>query len=313
VELRHLRYFVVAAEAENFHRASERLNLVQPALSRQIRDLETQLGVELFERLPRGVHLTPAGRSYAADAHEILAAVEAANKTAKRIHSGEQGELRIGISDLASTSTIVMTAIRKFRSRLPLVTLQFFPLPTMAQVEALGAERLDIGLIYGYESLPDTVKIREVASYQLLLAVANDHRLATQDRVYLDDLRDEELIVPAITPIARDQLVAQLRFAGFEPKVSQSAPSTEMTLGLVAAGAGIAIVNSSVANRVSAFVVMKPLADLNLQRRLMIAWKKGPPGTLVTQFDDIITETQAELVSEAEDRPASDRQREPVA
>lgn len=297
MELRHLRYFVAAAEAENFHRAAERLNLVQPALSRQIRDLETQLGVELFERLPRGVRLTPAGHSYAAEARKILAAVEEANASAKRIHSGEQGDLRIGISDLAGSSAIVMTAVRRFRARLPLVTLQFFPLGTMAQVEALEAERLDIGLLYGYDTLPDTLQLREVASYQLLLAVPTDHPLASCDEVHLDDLREEVLIVPAVTPFFRDQLLAQIGFSGFKPKAVQSAPSTEMTLGLVAAGAGIAIVNSSIANRVSAFVVIRPLADRNIQRRLMIGWKKGTPGTLVRQFDDIIAEAQAELIA----------------
>lgn len=293
LELRHLRYFVVTAEVQNFRRAADRLNIVQPALSRQIRDLETQLGVALFERLPRGVRLTPAGRSYAAEARKILAAVDTAKLAAQRICRGEQGELRIGISDLAGTSSIVMTALRRFRSRLPLVNLQLQAMPTMAQVEALHEERLDVGLIFGFRNLPETLELHEVASYRVLLAMPSDHRLAAYDTVSLADLRNDEFIISAVTPLVRDQLEIELRGLGFEPKVAQTVPSTEMALGLVAAGAGVALVNSS--NRTPAFVVMKPVAEIDLPRRLMIAWKRGEASALVTQFHDMIAESGMEL------------------
>lgn len=296
LELRHLRYFVITAELQNFHRAAERLNLVQPALSRQIRDLETQLDVALFERLPRGVRLTPAGRNYAAEARKILAAVDAANQTAQRIHRGEQGELRIGITDMASTSSVVMIALRRFRTRLPLVNLQLLSMSTRAQIEALQAGRLDVGLVAESRDLPETLEQREIASYRELLAMPNDHPLAARDTVNLADLREDEFIIPAITPLMRDYFIAELRSVGFEPRIVHSVPSTEMALRFVAAGAGVAVVNSSALSGASPCIVMKPLADIELKRRLMIAWRKADADTLPAQFREMIIEGSMEPI-----------------
>lgn len=289
MELRHLRYFVAAAEFQNFHHAAEHLNLVQPALSRQIRDLENELEVTLFERLPRGVRLTAAGRAYAAEARAILAAVDTAGQTARRVHRGQQGELRIGISDLASTSPAVMTALRTLRARLPLINLQLVAMTTPAQVEALQADRLEAGLIFGYHWLPDTLELSEVASYDQLLVMPNDHRLASRDSICVADLRDEDFIVSAVIPEAREVFLNDARSIGLEPRIVQSAPSTELVLGLVAAGAGVAFVNSSVLGRTSPFVVTKPMADVNLKRRLIFACKRGQSNVLVAQFKDLIT------------------------
>src|SRR5216684_1461555 len=115
MELRHLRYFVAVGEDQHFGRAAERLHLAQPALSRQIQDLERELGFALFDRLPRGVKLSAAGKLFLSDARRILQEVEEAKVRAERVASGKAGTLRVGFVETLSWHGIVPDSFRRFR------------------------------------------------------------------------------------------------------------------------------------------------------------------------------------------------------
>src|SRR3984957_398777 len=119
MELRHLRYFVSVGEEQHFGRAAARLHVAQPALSRQIQDLENELGFMLFERLPRGVRLSAAGKLFLNDARRILQDVDEAKRRAERVATGKAGTLRVGFVEVYSWHGVVPNSFRRFRRRQP--------------------------------------------------------------------------------------------------------------------------------------------------------------------------------------------------
>src|SRR6185295_14296385 len=148
MELRHLRYFVGVGEEQHFGRAAERLGIAQPALSRQIQDLEKELGFVLFDRLPRGVKLSAAGVLFLGEARRILEEVQAAKLRAERVARGQAGTLRIGFVEALSWHGVVPDTLRSFRRRQPDVELELNPLLSLQQVEAVRSGKLDAGFIF---------------------------------------------------------------------------------------------------------------------------------------------------------------------
>src|SRR5436190_6004609 len=147
MELRHLRYFVAIGEEQHYGRASQRLSVAQPALSRQIQDLEKELGFNLFERLPRGVKLNAAGKLFLDDARRVLQELSEAVVRAGRVASGRSGTLRIGFTENASWRGVVPDSFRRFRERQPDAELQLQPDASLAQGEAIGRGRFDAGRV----------------------------------------------------------------------------------------------------------------------------------------------------------------------
>jgi DNA-binding transcriptional LysR family regulator len=148
MELRHLRYFVGVGEEQHFGRAAKRLSIVQPALSRQIQDLERELGFALFDRLPRGVKLNAAGKRFLEDARRILLELNEAKTRAARVARGQSGTLRIGFTESASWHGVVPASFRRFREMKPDAELQLQPSPSLVQLEAIRSGRLDAGFVY---------------------------------------------------------------------------------------------------------------------------------------------------------------------
>src|SRR6202521_5656557 len=137
---RHLRYFVAVGEEQHYGRAAERLHVAQPALSRQIQDLEKEMGFVLFDRLPRGVRLNAAGKLFLTDARRILQDVDEAKLRAERIAHGKAGTLRIGIATAVSWHGLVVDSFREFRRRQPDAELELHHLLSVHQVEGILSE-----------------------------------------------------------------------------------------------------------------------------------------------------------------------------
>src|ERR1700741_3669684 len=148
MELRHLRYFVAVGEEQHYGRASRRLRVAQPALSRQIQDLEEEVGFKLFDRLPRGVRLSAAGKLFLEDARRILQQVSEAAARAARVARGQSGTLRVGFTENASWRGVVPDSFRRFRERQPDAELQLTPSTSLEQIEALRSGRLDAGYAF---------------------------------------------------------------------------------------------------------------------------------------------------------------------
>src|SRR6202162_3465508 len=147
MELRHLRYFVGVGEEQHFGRAAERLHIAQPALSRQIQDLEKEIGFNLFERLPRGVKLSAAAKLSLQDASRILQEVNEAAGRAGRVARGLSGTLRGGFAENASWRGVVPDSFRRFREQRPDAELQLQPAASLEQLEAIRSGRLDAGFV----------------------------------------------------------------------------------------------------------------------------------------------------------------------
>src|ERR1700682_1241904 len=145
MELRHLRYFVGVAEEQHFGRAAARLHVAQPALSRQIQDLEREMGFVLFDRLPRGVRLSAAGKLSLSDARRILQDVDEAKRRAEQIALGKAGTLRIGIATALSWHGMVADSFREFRRRKPAVEFVLHHLLSVHQIDAVLSGRLNAG------------------------------------------------------------------------------------------------------------------------------------------------------------------------
>jgi DNA-binding transcriptional LysR family regulator len=247
-ELRHLRYFVAVAEELNFSRAAERLHMAQPPLSAAIRQLEGELGVELFTRTSREVRLTDAGRAFLDGARRTLAEAERAGEDAKRAAAGELGRLRIGYS--WSTRFETLPALGKaFRASHPGVELlaQEMWNAQMAPAFANGSIDLAISLCPEISSELELTTIRREGLVALL---PRGHPLAGEQAIPLASLADEEFVLfpREIAPRLHDAFVAIYRRAGFEPRLRSESFHTGWDLGVLADVPAVALAPESVAS-----------------------------------------------------------------
>jgi DNA-binding transcriptional LysR family regulator len=278
MELRHLRYFVAVAEELHFHRAADRLHISQPPLSQQIRALEAELGVALFERNRRRVELTPAGQSFLTDARGILEATERAADRARRVAGGELGELSIGFVGSATFSPVLPAILRDFRARFPDVGLSLRELQTAEQLAALVAGRIDVGVIRGpldAAELDPGLELVVIQREQLVVALPEAHPLAEQPRLHAADLRGETFVILRRheSPGLFASLTAVMGAAGGVPEDVLEVAEMQTVIALVASGVGISLVPAAVGESERAGVAFRPLADPSPTTELALAWR----------------------------------------
>jgi len=287
MELRHLRYFVGVGEEQHFGRASERLHVAQPALSRQIQDLEKEIGFPLFERLPRGVRLSAAGGLFLEDARRILADVEDAVRRAGQVARGLAGTLRIGFVESISWHGIVPESFRRFRQKEADAELIPIPMLSLAQVEAIRTGRLDAGFIVRVAALGEDLEQRGVSVHKVVLAAPNGHLLTRQRRLRLRDLKDVPFVCfPRRTnPFAYDQLMDACYRGGLKsPRIVQEADDHATILSLVACRLGVAMVSDSARWQCPRGVTLLPIVDLNVKVSFSLIWRKDNTSPLLRKF-----------------------------
>src|SRR5687767_4622034 len=174
MELRHLRYFVAVGEEQHYGRGAQRLRVAQPALSRQIQDLEEEVGFKLFDRLSRGVKLSTAGKLFLEEARRILQQVDEATKRAKRVASGQSGTLRVGFIESMSWHGVVPDSFRQFRERQPDTELQIKPQSSLEQIASVRSGQLDAGFLFTIANIDRELAQLEIALVNLMLAVPRD-------------------------------------------------------------------------------------------------------------------------------------------
>jgi DNA-binding transcriptional LysR family regulator len=277
MEMRQLRYFVAVGEEQHFGRAARRLRIVQPAISRQIQNLEREIGFELFERLPRSVVITEAGKIFLDASRRALEEIQHATERAKRFASGQSGTLSIGFVESISWHGIVPDSLRDFRLSHPDVELQLRSMKSIEQIPALHADSLDAGF-----GLPIADREHGLASLQIglikqVLAVPNGHPLMKKKQIRLKDLID----VPFVAfprwaiPNAYDCLMAACARGGLKaPRVVQQTAVETMILSLVQCGVGVAFISSAARWRCPPGVTLLPVADLNVTFPFALMWKK---------------------------------------
>jgi DNA-binding transcriptional LysR family regulator len=287
VELRHLRYFVAVAEELHFGRAAARLHIAQPPLSRQIRDLERDVGVELFARGTRGVELTAAGRAFLVEVRQVLAQAERALRAAQRAARGESGRLRVGFVEAATYSGTLAEVLAFFRQHLPEVSLGLFELDSLEQAEALREGRIDVGIVHSPP--PDAhrwLRVERVLEDALVAALPRAHPLAARGPLALADLAAEPFVFfPRFTgPVLYDHVIASCRSAGFSPRVVQEAAGWSTLAALVAAGVGVSFAPLSVAQVERPGVAYRPVRGLSVDMGMSAVWKQGEESPVRERF-----------------------------
>lgn len=250
MELRQLRYFVRVAEELHFGRAAALLGISQPPLSQQIRALEEELGLALFERTSRRVKLTEPGRLFLAEARRTLEQAGRTVEIARRARLGQYGELSIGFTASVPFVPEVASALFKFRQTHPAVHLQFDEMAHPEQVAALADRRLDLGFIRSAEAptLPAGLVATAFLEEDLLVAMHADHVLARDGTpVPISAIAREPFILYERRAGAgfNDHLFGLFRDAGLEPHIVLETSGPTTLLGLVAAGFGLTVVARS--------------------------------------------------------------------
>ncbi|HUA05363.1 MAG TPA: LysR substrate-binding domain-containing protein [Solirubrobacteraceae bacterium] len=284
MELRQLRYFVAVAEELHFRRAAERLHISQPPLSQQIRALEDELGFALLERTRRRVQLTPAGEAFLRDARAILAELDGAVSTARRIDAGQTGRLRIGFVGSALLSTVPGT-VERFRSSRPGVAIELRERSTVDQLRAVSAGVIDVGLVRPPIEDEAGVRAQTVLRERTVAALPAGHALASSNRVSMRRLAAEPLVLfpRAQAPGFHDLLIDALAGAGTGPRVIQYAPEMLTIIGLVAAGTGVSLVPASVSRLALDGVAYRPVTGAP-RSELVAITRAGDDSALVRAF-----------------------------
>lgn len=266
MELRHLRYFLCVAEERHFGRAALRLGISQPPLSQQIRALEEELDVRLFERTSRRVQLTEAGRLFLPEARETLAQAERATQVARRAQRGEAGHLRLAFTTSGPFVPQVANALYRFRQTHPDVELMLRELGRDEQIEAVRRREIDIGIVRDFSRPPTTDDLicQCLLTEDMVLTMRADHALATRAaNPDVADLACEPMVfyAPAFGAGFNEHFTALCKEAGFVPKIAHEAQGLATLLGLVAAGFGPTIIAQSMARLHVDTLVTRPFAQ----------------------------------------------------
>ncbi|BAZ10771.1 LysR family transcriptional regulator [Calothrix sp. NIES-4071] len=290
MELRHLRYFVTVAEELHFGRAAERLQMAQPPLSHQIRQLEEELGVQLFYRTKRSVQLTEVGRLFLEEARQVLTQADQAVQIIQRASFGEVGRLALGFVGSA-TYSILPDALKTFRKRFPRIILSLHEMTTAEAVQALHAKRIHLGFVRSPINDEELI-IESFFKESFIVALPESHPLAQETKICLQMLANEPFILSPrhLGSGFYDQIIAMCQKSGFSPQVAQEAVQMQTIVSLVAAELGVAIVPSSMQNLQRVGVIYKVLAEENPQVELAMIWRRNETSPVLHKFLDTIRE-----------------------
>jgi DNA-binding transcriptional LysR family regulator len=285
MEFRHIRSFLSIAETLHFGRTAELIHLSQPALSLQIKALEEEVGVRLFERNRRKTTLTAAGLAFRDDAAAALWKLEQAMRSARLAANGKLGLLRIGFISTVG-SEIVPNIVRRFRELNPEVEFSLRAIPTADQVQMLESGSLDIGffrLPIGGHSALDVVTVHRE---RFVLVVPASHKLAKRKKVRLREVSGQDFVLYERTyaPGFHDLIFGMLRDARIVPNISQTAAELSMLISLVDAHMGVAILPLSAVKRSVASVVACDILDRIPMSEIGMAVRKGTQAPVVDNF-----------------------------
>jgi len=295
MELRHLRYFIAVAEDLSFSRGAERLRVAQSSLSRQIQDLEEEIGVQLISRQRPHIELTAAGAAFLTDARKLVASSLQAIDTARRADRGEVGRLDIGYIGVLSDG-LIPRLLRLFRSRFPNVAVTLNQIRPARQVEALFTRQIHLGFIGLPIRQHEPGLMFEVFRRDpMCAALPAGHAFLKRRRLTLKDLAGERFIflTRAGTPTFYDWLMALCHRAGFHPNIVQEVESGQSVVELVASGLGIALFSATAQASVHSEVVFHPLSGPLPKFQHSVAWHRGEETPSLRAFLDLLRKLES--------------------
>ena len=293
MEIRHLRYFCVLAEQLHFTKAALLLNVAQPALSHQMKQLETELGTQLLERSNRRVRLTDAGEVFFHRAARILEQVDRAARETARVGQGEAGNLVIGVVSTAVCS-VLPELLRSLRREAPNISIDIREMEPSEQVEALRRETIDIGLLF--LSIQDPAFDSLVVSRErLIMALPTGHRAASADQVRLSDLEAETFLIPRRQPVSgfHEVVLDTLRSGGIIAPRLQPTRLLQTAVFLVAGHLGVALVPESFRQHLRVRgSVYRDIAGAPAHADLIGLWRRSDMPPVLRRFIQLLKRRQ---------------------
>lgn len=289
MELTHLRYFITVAEELHFGRAAAKLHISQPPLSQQIKRLEDELEIKLFNRTSRRVELSEAGRVFLSEARGIVERANEACLTMMNMGKGQCGYLSIASSEPA-INTFLPEALKKFMHKYPDVQLSLKEWGIIEQFKAFDEKRIHLGFIRPFGHDASAYSKRLMLRQQYVLALPANHKLCAHSSLTLDMIGNEALILfpRSRHPQLRDCFDECFRISGLNPNIIQEIVSKHTTLALVKAGIGLAFVPESSMIYSPPGVEFRHL-DSNLPAVEIFAfWRPENDSPLVRNFLDLI-------------------------
>jgi len=286
LDLRQLRYFIAVAETENVGRAAERLHISQSPLSRQIKQLEDQLGVLLFERSKQRIRLTQEGRDLLGEARTLVANASRVESFARRLGTGDAGRLSVGYVEGAMYANVVSASVRALTQAHPSVTLSLQALGTATQFDYLQRRMIDVGLAYRMPERESGLSCALVLDESLALAIPQGHALCESRRIQPAQLDGQPWIAVTRQPVdtIRAALLAACREAGFTPDIAYETSDPLASLYLVSAGLGVTLVQSALKATAPAGIRFRDLPWLPLRVKIYLVWRTDDNRPVVASF-----------------------------
>src|SRR5689334_10379825 len=289
MELRHLRYFVAVAEDLNFTKAAAKLHLAQPSLTRQIHNLEQEIGVRLLSRTKSHVALTEEGRAFLMDARRILALATESIAAVQRLGRGETGQLNIAYLSNFDFELLPET-LAAFRQTFPHVALNLFDMTPAEQVRALEARKIDLGFV----GLPPPAGARQltwesIARQRTIVVLPVKHPLARKRQIKLTDLKTMFFVglSEKTHPGFRDWLHSTCQPAGFTPRILQDAELEPALMTFVAEGLGVSLAREHIKKLAHPGVALRPLTPA-VKSDYCIAWNRDNDSKALHQYIEIV-------------------------
>lgn len=289
MELRHLRYFVAVGDLLNFRKAAESLSISRPALSKQIKDLETEIGVRLLERDTVSVSLTKAGEVFLDDARELLERSQKAIDRATQAQAGRLGKLRIASVGVIATDFLPST-LQNFHKRFPDADVAFVEMQPQEQLDALDRGTIDVGFAYGSDPVTQADKeLLRVIRSQFGIALSRHHPLASQEGISLADIKHETLLCFGNGPRThREEVQRFISEQGYPIPKIRSLDGFDGLVTLVAANQGISMF-PHVLDLTSQGIVNRPiLANSPFEFQMWAVWNRDSQSQLVRHFIDLL-------------------------
>lgn len=291
IDGRRLHYFVTIADLGSLGRAAQVLHIAQPALSRQLRLLEEEVGTPLMERRARGMTLTTAGQSYYRSARALISDGLAASARAVQAAQGDVGHLNLGFSEIYAWHEDVLRALQSYRRDSPGVTFTIEALLSGAVTQRVLDGQLDMALAYTGPLGPDSpLATAHWMEDNYLLALHQDSALARRPPRQLADLNEEDFILFRRDQSSRlhDLMIHHFCQHGFSPRIVQEGTTHFTVLGLVAAGLGCSVIPASARSRLPPGVKLLALSDLDIRMPINLVWRKDNPSPMIPRFVELL-------------------------
>ncbi|WP_277968076.1 LysR substrate-binding domain-containing protein [Sphingomonas echinoides] len=279
-----MRYFLMVAEEQHFGRAAQRLNIVQPALSMQIKVIEGALGAKLFDRSGGRIELTDVGRHLLPEVLLTVAQAERTREIVPRLLRGEVGVLRVGFFSNAVFSGKLQAHVEHFRRTHAGVEIVLEEMNAVEQLAAIRTNAIDIGYCTVFGVTAADITVHRIATFPWRVALAETHPLAHAEVLTPEHIRAEKLILYAGGKAESGQVLTLRTLLGTEPEIFRYAPSTIALLASVAIGLGVALVPATLTNIGVAGVVFRPIVPAVAPAELHLIARKRAPSPLVDAY-----------------------------